>query len=75
MMKSKDRMMRPGYSVAGMSLAVGRVPPQPLHTRRQGFVKPLPSLGWSLVVQGSGGARLKHVKGKGDIKGRRSTEN
>lgn len=57
MMKSKDRMMRPGYSVTGMSLAVGKVPPQALFARRQRFLKPLPGLGWSLEVRGSGGAR------------------
>lgn len=71
-MKSKDRMMRPGYSVAGMSLGVGRVPPQALHARRQRAPKPLPSLGWSLEVQGSvRGARPKFVRGEGDKEGQR----
>lgn len=75
MMKSKDRMMRPGYSVAGMSLAVGRVSPQALLARKQRFPKPLPGLGWSLEIPGSVGARPKYVKGEGDIKGKASIEN
>lgn len=75
MMKSKDRMMRPGYSVPGMSLEVGKVPPQALFPRRQSFLKPLPGLGWFLEVQGSGGAGPKYVQGNGDIKGKKFTEN
>lgn len=71
MMKSKDRMMRPGYSVTGMSLAVGKVPPQALFARRQ-VSKASP---WPGVVLGGTGlwrSQAKYIKGDGDTKSKYS---